>query len=143
MQSPWYRCQIKTSNALYAIAMVPLLNKKCSTGLTGQMYFKTQYNTRLLLHESEVSGSLSPANVGLLSHGAFPEDVNHVKNFLVRAFLDLLREEKRCVYSAFSIDVPPTHVVSEGEEDRAIGAGEAVSVERVAAEMLLRNSHHV
>lgn len=59
----------------------------------------------------------------MLSHGALSEHVHHVEDLLLGALPDLLRQEQRRVDGPLGVDVPPAHVVCEGEEHGAVRAG--------------------
>lgn len=59
-------------------------------------------------------------NVGVLSHCTCFENINHVEYSLLCLAFDLLTQEKCCIYSTFSVYLPPTYIVLKLKGNRVI-----------------------
>ena len=56
---------------------------------------------------------------------------------MMRLLLYLLMEKEHCIYAAFRIDLPATHIMLELEAHRSIRGAQAVSMERMPLESIL------
>ena len=79
----------------------------------------------------------------LSSHSTSSQNVNHAEKTLMRLVLYLLMEKEHCIYAAFRIDLPATHIVLKIEAHRSIRGAKAVSMERMPLESILWHMHPV
>lgn len=84
------------------------------------------------------------ANHGhLLSHCTCFENINHVEYPLLCLGFDLLTQEKRCIYSTLSVNLPPTYIVLKLKGDGVIRRCKRVCVESVPFQGILWYIHFI